>query len=240
MVEKLKLKKEMADPGKEFYERVKAKGLDYNFFGDWQAAYGKFVVSTSNVMQKVQKASISLLDVGTACGVNLRGIKQTGVFKKVVGVDSSPYLINLGKATHGFSEEELMVLDARELLEYFDSESFDMIHCTQTLEHIPEEHISDVLRSFNELLTPSGLLFLVVDAITPGQSAEMLKEKEASHVTLKPRKWWMEKVLTNFRLDTDAQQRFARAKFSPDNSAKTFYDYYREEWSLMVGFKFKK
>lgn len=237
MVEKIKLKQEPADPGKDFYERTKAKGLDYNYYGNWQTNYGKFVIPVSNVLEKVQKGALSLLDVGTCCGVNLLGIKLTGVFKKVVGIDNSPFLINLGKKTHGFTDEELMVLDAREVDGYFDPESFDMIHCSQVLEHIPEELIIDVLRGFSEILSPKGVLMLVVDSVTSGQSAEALKEKEESHVTVKPRKWWNEKISQVFRLDTDAHQRFSHTKFSPDNSKQTFYDYYKDQWSLFVGSK---
>jgi ubiquinone/menaquinone biosynthesis C-methylase UbiE len=237
MVDKLKLKPEVKDPGQAFYERCKLKGLDYNFYGDWQTAYGKFVIAVSNVLTKTQRGNINLLDVGTGCGVNLLGIKKTGVLKRAVGVDISPFLINLGKKTHGFSDEELMVLGAGEVSEYFEPESFDMIHCSQTLEHVEEENIPDVLRGFANLLTPTGILMLVVDTVTPGQSEEALKEKEESHVTVKPRKWWNEKVAVSFKLDTDAQQRFARAGFSPDNSKKNFYEYYRDQWSLFIGVK---
>jgi SAM-dependent methyltransferase len=239
MVEKIKLKQESKDPGETFFHRNTLKGLDYSFYGDWQANYGKFVISVSNILPAAQKGSMSLLDVGTACGVGLKGMKQTGVFKRVVGTDTSPYMIGLGKKLHGFSDEELIVIDARELVEYFDAESFDLIHCSQTLEHIPEESISGVFEQFHQLLSPRGVLMLVVDAITDKQTAEMLKDKEPTHVTVHPRKWWADKMSNSFRLDPDAQQRFARAKFSPDNSAKTFYDYYREEWALLVGFKKK-
>lgn len=239
MVDKLKLKQEPKDPGKEFFDRCKDKGLDYSFYGDWQANYGKFVISVSNVLPALQKSSMNLLDVGTACGVGLKGIKATGVFKKVVGTDISPYLIGLGKKLHGFSDEELIVIDARELVEYFDAESFDLIHCSQTLEHIPEESISGVFEQFHQLLSPRGVLMLVVDAVSEKQTPEMLKDKDPTHVTIQPRKWWADKMSNSFRLDPDAQQRFAWAKFSPDNSAKTFYDYYREEWAVLVGLKKK-
>jgi ubiquinone/menaquinone biosynthesis C-methylase UbiE len=226
------------DPGKEFYERCKSKGLDYNVYGHWQETYGKFFVSVSNIMPKLQKDTMRLLDVGTACGVNLRGIKNTGVFKGgVVGVDSSPFLINLGKQTHGFKDEEMMVMDALQLTEYFDPESFDVIHCSQVLEHIQEYQIQEVLKGFHKLLIPGGVLFLVVDAVSPGQSAEELKAKEDSHVTLRPRKWFADQVTKVFRLDAEAHQRFQRTKFSPDNSAKTFYDYYQSEWALIVATK---
>jgi cyclopropane fatty-acyl-phospholipid synthase-like methyltransferase len=237
MVDKLKLKAEVVDPGKDFYERNKAKGLDYNYYGNWQTNYGKFVIPVSNVLAKTQKGTLSMLDVGTACGVNLLGIKLTGVFKKVVGVDNSPFMINLGKKTHGFTDEELMVLDAREVAEYFEPESFDLIHCSQMLEHIPEDEIVDVLRGFSNILTSVGVIMLVVDSVTPGQSAEELKEKEETHVTVKPRKWWQDKINSVFRLDSATQQRFASVKISPDNSPKTFFDYYNNQWSVFVGSK---
>jgi ubiquinone/menaquinone biosynthesis C-methylase UbiE len=239
MVDKLKLKQEPKDPGKDFFERTLQKGLDYSYFGDWQVNYGKFVIAVSNVLPLVQKNIMTMLDVGTACGVGLKGIKLTGVFKKVVGTDISPYMIGLGKKLHGFTDEELIVIDARELVEYFEEGSFDLIHCSQTLEHIPEESISGVFEQFHQLLSPKGVLMVVVDAISEKQTVEMLKDKDPTHVTIQPRKWWADKMSNSFRLDTDAHQRFARTKFSPDNSSKTFYDYYREEWALMVGFKKK-
>lgn len=223
--------------GKDYYENIKAKGLDYNFYGDWQKAYGKMIVSISGVMQKVQKGNLSLLDVGVACGVNLRGIKETGIFKHIVGIDSNEYMIDIGKKAHGFTDDELMVIDANDIMDHFEPDTFDMVHCAQMLEHIPEKNIPKILNSFNEVLSPNGVIFIILDTVTEAQSAEALASKDPTHITLKTRKWWQEKISVAFKIDQDAHQRFARTKFSPNNTKQTFFDYYKEQWTLFVGTK---
>jgi len=219
----------------ELYEQYKQIGIDYNFYGTWQEKYGKLVVSLSDVLPKTQKASLTLLDVGTACGVNLLGIKKTGVFKRVVGVDSNEFFINLGKQTHGFTEEELRCISAQDLLSHFVPGEFDMIHCAQTLEHIPEKDIPKILKTFSKLLSPDGVVLIVVDAVNQHQTEQYVLSKDPTHITAKSSKWWLEKFNVYFKQDNRAVLKFAHIKHGPDGTGKTFYDYYKNEWTILTG-----
>jgi hypothetical protein len=112
-----------------------------------------------------------------------------------------------------------------------------MVHCTQVLEHVEEYQIPEVLKAFHHVLVPGGVLFLVVDAVSPGQTEQELRDKDETHVTIRPRKWYSDQVAKQFRIDPEAHQRFQRTKFSPDNSTKTFYDYYQSQWALIIATK---
>ena len=66
----------MEQYGKEYYDRCKAKGIDYAFYGNWQKQYTKLVVFMSQIYMMDYRDK-AMLDIGCACGVNLRAFKET-------------------------------------------------------------------------------------------------------------------------------------------------------------------
>src|SRR5210317_1624132 len=102
------------DYGEEYYLRCKDKGIDYAFYGNWQKQYAKLVVFMTGIY-KMDYRDKAMLDIGCACGVNLKAFKETGIFDKYYGIDISEYLINLGKEKLGLSEDELRISKSSEL-----------------------------------------------------------------------------------------------------------------------------
>ena len=229
------------DYKKEFYERaIIEKGVDYNFYGDWQKAYAKMVISITNILKAASDSRQStLLDIGCACGVTLRAFKETKVFGKYLGIDISDYMINLGKETHGFSSEEMIVTDIlKEPLPCKDN-SVTLLHCTHVLEHIHEKDITEIIKEMYRVLEPIiGLAFIIIPTIKPNYTKSDI-EKEITHITVKKDNWW-ENLLTRnitktkrFYLDKSISENFKQTMFTPVlNSNKSFYDYYKDEWTV--------
>jgi ubiquinone/menaquinone biosynthesis C-methylase UbiE len=225
----------------EFYERaIKQEGVDYNFYGDWQKSYAKMVISVTNILKAAtdNRESI-LLDIGCACGVTLRAFKETKVFGHCIGIDSSKYMVELGRSTHNFSPEEMMVMNiTKESLPCKDN-SVTLIHCTHVLEHIHEKDLTRILKEMYRVLEPiTGLAFIIIPTVKLNNPVSEI-EREESHVTIKDTFWWEDlftRKLTKtkkFHLDPIINRNFKETIFSPVSSSdKSFYDYYNDGWTL--------
>ena len=235
------MEKEMYD--EVFYNRVKKeKNLDYNYYGDWQRSYAKMVISIIDIIREVSDNRTSLLvDIGCACGVQLRGFKETKVFGDVLGVDISEYMTNLGKQTHGFTDEEMLVVDITKEGIPIKDNSATMVHCTQVLEHLDEKEIKIVLKEIHRILKPkTGYCFIILPAIKTGTSAKTVKGFDVSHVTVKTLSWWKMLFAKTFKLDKELHKKFQASKFSPIYESKdSFYHFYKKEWTIF-GFRKEK
>ena len=71
----------------------------------------------------------------------------------------------------------------------FEEERFDAIVCTDVLEHIPTEYVSDVLLSFHKWCR--RFLFLQISL-----TEDIFSTKVGSplHLTVKPKEWWDKQV----------------------------------------------
>lgn len=218
---------------KEVYELAKSKGVDYNYYGYWQEQYTKMIISLSNnleVFANNQKESL-LLDIGTGCGVNLKGFKETKTFNKYIGIDKNNYMIELGKETHKFTDEELITLDITKDLLPVEDETVFLLHSSQTLDRIDPESIDDVLDEFKRVLHPEGTIIININAIKPGQN----KEENSNLQTIY---WWKSRINKYFdQMDNDINKRFKKEKHSPDSSERTFYDYYNKSWNFFQASK---
>jgi len=90
---------------------------------------------------------------------------------------------------------------------------FDLVLCTDVLEHIPIRDIPDTLSKISELTKPGGSVFLVIASDPskhenhPERSSAAIELKQSGmkiHETLKPRSWWLHELL-KYDLEEDEQ-----------------------------------
>jgi len=217
---------------KDFYFRCAAKGIDYNYYGEWQRQYAKLVIYVTDFLRRVDHQNRTLLDVGTACGVNLRAFRELLIFDTLIGIDLSEYMIELGRETHKFNEKELIVAPSTEIP--VEDESVDLLHCSQLFEHLDITEIDDTLHEFKRVLSPDGIGFITLAAASENVSVEHIKSVDESHITAETRKWWEHQFKGMFNLDRNAIHRFKTAGFSPSQNDENFYTHYADEWSLYV------
>jgi len=217
--------------GIEYYKRCKEKGIDYAFYGKWQQQYAKMVIYVSEIY-KVELQKKVLLDVGSACGANLRAFKETGVFSKCIGIDISPVLVDIGNKVNGFSEGELIVDDCV-TMEKIPDESINLIHCSQLFEHLKENDSDKTIRSFDRVLKKGGIGFITLNAVKPGQSPKDVTDQDPTHITvLRERQW--ERKFKMFELKKDINKTLMKAKFYPGDDGRNFYEHYIDDWSVFV------
>lgn len=218
--------------GKEYYIRCKEKGIDYAYYGNWQKQYAKMVVFVSEIY-KTEFANKVLLDVGTACGANLRGFKETGAFTKVIGIDVSEYLIRLGRKVNNFSDEELIV-DCCWDMKSIESESIDFLHCSQLFEHLEAKTIQDTVNEFDRVMKPGAIAFITLNAVKPHQTEEDVTSQDPTHISVMTERNWGLMFKDRFNLKENTEQLLRKAKFYPAESSKNFYEHYYDDWSVFV------
>jgi 2-polyprenyl-3-methyl-5-hydroxy-6-metoxy-1,4-benzoquinol methylase len=89
----------------QYYEEHASAGLDYLGHGYWQESYAQMVVEAT---LQAQYEAPFICDAGCACGSILFGFKKTGVFRTVLGIDLSNYMVGLGRKHFQFSDGELV------------------------------------------------------------------------------------------------------------------------------------
>lgn len=100
------------------------------------------------------------LDVGCATGQHTRALMHLGL--SMTGIDISEVMIAQAQQ---FSSKNLIfkVLDMTQLHQAFPPQSFDVITCLgNTLVHIPQAQVEQVIDDFYTLLKPHGLLVLQI------------------------------------------------------------------------------
>lgn len=233
------------DYEQEYYERCKAKGIDYVFYGDWQKQYAKLVAYITGIY-KMDYRDKCMLDIGCACGVNLKAFKETGIFDKYYAVDISKYLIQLGKEKLGLSETELRIASSTELP--YDDNSIDFIHCSQLFEHLNSEEIEKTIEEMERVLVKNGRGFITLDAIKKNRNKEVVLDQDPTHITAQKELWWEERLRNKFEIkkSVEANVLFSKGKFYPGslqdidpnkegtNKRRTFYDHYHNEWSIFI------
>jgi ubiquinone/menaquinone biosynthesis C-methylase UbiE len=231
MVTTKKMEHKAKNYGMEYFKRCQQKGIDYSFYGKWQQQYAKMVVFVSGIY-KIEMANKVLLDVGSACGANLRAFKETGVFSKCVGIDISKVLVKIGNTVNKFEEDELIVDDCA-TLEKIPDESIDLIHCSQLFEHLSMVDIDKTIISFTRVLKHGGIGFITLNAIKKGQTAKDVTDQDPTHITVMDENQWG-KRFNQFEIKKDINKILAKAKFYPGDDGKNFYEHYFDDWSVFV------
>jgi ubiquinone/menaquinone biosynthesis C-methylase UbiE len=210
--------------GKDYYDYGVNRGVDLNFYGDWQKSYAKMLIHCTGILPIAanNKSGSLFVDLGTACGLIVRAIKELDVFSTCVGLDSNSYMIELGRKTHNLSDKELIVHDMCTELP-FDDDSVTFLHCSQVLEHIDEQFIDDIIKEMARVLSKKGIAFITVAALKEG-------DDEPTHITLKEKAWWDAKFKKHFKLDGAVKLRFRNSSFSPNNTENNFFSYYGDSW----------
>ena len=231
--------------GKEYYERCKDKGIDYIFYGNWQKQYAKLVTFMTEIY-KMDYRDKAMLDIGCACGVNLRAFKETRIFDHYYGIDISEFLINLGKEKLGLSESELRIGKSSDLP--FKNNTIDFIHCSQLFEHLTHDEVLDTIQEMKRVLVKDGKAFITLDAVKQGRDKKKVLEQDPSHITAKDKSWWASLLIKGFDVQDDVKTNyiFKKGSFYPgglfdldptkegENKRRTFYDHYKGEWSVFI------
>ncbi len=216
---------------KDYYDEHVAGGLDYLGHGYWQESYGRMVSEAT--MQSLYDNPL-MVDAGCACGSILMGFKKTRVYDRVLGVDLSEYMVELGRKHFGHTENEIVAGSITDIP--VESNSLSLVHSAQVLEHIPNELMGAILKEFYRVLRPGGRAFLCLDAIRHGENKEMYMG-DPTHVNIQPIMYWTE-ILQNSGLlfDVEAYNRFVRSPAGPTEGIDLsfFHTYpYWSAWTLI-------
>jgi len=217
--------------GKEYYERCAAKGIDYAFYGNWQKQYAKMVIYVSGIF-KSEIGEKTFLDVGTACGVNLRAFKETSIFTNHVGIDVSEFLVKLGNKVNGFKEGELIVDDST-ILKRIPDESIDFLHCSQLMEHLNIDDAKKSIHHIYRVMKQGATGFITLNAIKQGQTSEDVTSQDPTHITVLKEGEWAA-LFEKFQIKSDSEKLLKKAKFYPGDDGKNFYQHYYDDWSVFV------
>ena len=142
----------------------------------------------------------TVFDAGAAnCGV-MRLLEAKGF--EVQGIEYSEWVVT--NFCKDFLDEPKRIQIGPIHLATFVSTRFDLVLCTDVLEHIPLKDIPNTLSKISQLAKPGGNVFLVIASDPskhenhPERSAASVELKKSGlkiHETLKPRSWWLEELL---------------------------------------------
>ena len=215
----------------QYYREHADAGLDYLVHGYWHQSYAAMV--TESTLQSTY-ADPFIIDAGCACGSILKGFRDLALYKRVLGVDLSEHMIELGRKHFRYSKEELVPCSMANLA--VDSGSVSLLHSAQVLEHVPDELVDPILDEFARVLRPGGRAFLCLDAVRDGETKEIYMG-DPTHVNIQPVLYWTEKLQKRGLLfDIEAYNRFARSPRGPTaGDPRTFFQVYPywSAWTLI-------
>jgi ubiquinone/menaquinone biosynthesis C-methylase UbiE len=171
-----------------------------------------------------------VVDAGCACGSILQGFKSTGIFNRVLGIDLSDYMVELGRHHFGFNQDEILS-GSIENIPVSDN-TVSLLHSAQVLEHVPDEKIDRILSEFSRILRPGGRAFLCLDAVRYGETKEQYMG-DPTHFNIQPVIYWTEKLQKlNLLFDIEAYNRFVRSDRGPtQGDPRSFWQTY-PSWSV--------
>jgi ubiquinone/menaquinone biosynthesis C-methylase UbiE len=215
----------------QYYQEHVAAGLDYLGHGFWQEQYGLMVAEAT---QQSTYDRPFVVDAGCACGSILSGLRKTGIFARVMGVDLSEAMVVRGRQHFGYTTEELVVGSIANIPA--SDASVSLLHSAQVLEHVPDNLTDAILDEFARVLRPGGRAFLCLDAMRTGEAKEIYMG-DPTHVNIQPVFYWTEKLQRRGMLfDVEAYDRFVRSKRGPtDGDPRSFFETYPywSTWTLI-------
>lgn len=178
--------------GKEYFDYyVNTRKWNPTVKGRWQANYAEMIERVFGLAE----SGARVLDVGGASGSQASAMRDIGIDVWVIEperyfVEISPFENMRGRILHAPAQE----------IPFRDG-WFDFIHCSQVLEHIPENEVVTALSEIRRVLKPSGMLFatLPVDWGMPQP-----EDDDVTHCTILPMDEWLRRadVAGLFRLKT--------------------------------------
>jgi len=153
-------------------------GMTKTLGGPWHEAACRWFDSAIPVKGK------SLLDAGCGLGHFMYGFADLGA--DVCGIDVSEFCCR-------FIGDHCTLPVFRSRLENAQMilpESRDIVFCSATMEHIPQEHVERVFQNFIRIVKPGGIIFLEIDTV-PDTEREFPEE---SHCNIRPWDSWFEEI----------------------------------------------
>lgn len=132
----------------------------------------------------------TLADIGCGHGNMIINLHNLG--KKVTGVDISPLILDVVNQKCPDIET---VQDEMPHLPALGDRKFDVVVCYQVLEHLTEEDALAAIRRMYELCNRHVILSICTDLV---KGAE-----DSTHILLRPRQWWIEKLQHEFLIMDD-------------------------------------
>jgi SAM-dependent methyltransferase len=207
----------------KYYQEHKDASLDYLGHGYWQEEYAKMV------SQSLQNDAI-VFDGGCACGSILNGFKKLGF--KVKGLDLSQYMIDLGKGHFGYADDELLCGSLTDIP--LPSNSVDLVHSAQVLEHTLQDLMDDIISEFERILKPGGKMFLCLDSIRTGETKEMYMG-DPTHVNIQPIEYWAKLFKKgNLLFDVEGYNNFVRSKHKPTEGENSNFFQAYPYWTVFT------
>ena len=145
--------------------------------------FSKFKLSPDNKKASYYRDFFSpdnALDVGCGVGNLVWGFTNSGIVAE--GIDISEDAINRASAS---IRSHLRVGDIFNL-DYSDKE-FDLVNCSDTLEHIPEEASCDIIQSLYRITNR----WLVLNICLWTEKNARL---DPTHINLHSKRWWIKKI----------------------------------------------
>ena len=119
------------------------------------------------------------MDTGCGVGNLVWGFVNIGI--PVEGIDVSKDTINRSST----EVRSLLKVGDITILDYFDNR-FDLVNCSETLEHIPERVFLDSIRSLHRV-TNRWLILNI--CLWPEKNARL----DLAHISLHSKRWWVKK-----------------------------------------------
>jgi len=210
----------------QYYKEHADAGLNYLKYDYWQKSYAAMV--TEATLQSSYPDPF-VVDAGCACGSILKGFKDLSIYKRVLGVDLSNHMVELGRKHFRFIEGDLMAGSIANIPA--ESQSVSLLHSAQVLEQIPDALVDPILDEFARVLRPGGRAFLCLDALRNGEAKEM-HMGDPTHLNIQPVLYWTQKLQSRgLYFDIEAYSRFARSRRGPTRrDPRSFFEVY-SHWS---------
>jgi len=183
----------LPEDGGAYYDYMLQKGLDLAAHGDWQEHYARMLDRT------VGLAGRRVLDLGAAMGALTVAMLDLGA--DVWGIELNRHLVERTPFTR--VRQRLILGDLPTVLPILRDSHFDVIHASQTLEHIDPVHQPAIFRECHRLLKAGGLLFAAMPMREPPEEGTADHE-DPSHLCVRPKGWWEQFLAVGFRLVGDA------------------------------------
>jgi SAM-dependent methyltransferase len=175
--------------GKDYWESLDG-GLGYQDSTMWEdlafIVKDLFCYEVSSAGARDLGGDTHHLDIGCASGYLTKHLRRRGVDS--YGCDISVWAL---EHCDEYVKPYVRWLDITEdePIPDYSTVGYNLITCFETMEHIPQEHVSPVLSRIYEALEPGGYaLFAICTNDRPGW------DSDPTHVTIHDRDWWLSRL----------------------------------------------
>jgi SAM-dependent methyltransferase len=127
------------------------------------------------------------LDVGCGPGYGIKVARDAG--KEVFGIDISDVVYDKWKELG--IEKYCEVAPANKIPA--QDKTFDLVLCTEVMEHIPEELVDESLREIRRVAC--GMIYFTIANRYVPKSHQWIDGQFQPHLTVKPHRWWKTKLI---------------------------------------------